>query len=176
MKIAIISDTHDNSPAVVWIIEYLNKNEIKTALHAGDLINPTLLLRIKDHYLGHFHFVMGNNDGEKIILAQIASSNENITCHNREMDLEIEGKKFYMNHYSYIAESIAQSGDYHISIGGHDHQQRTKKYDNTLFINPGNTVTKDKWLLNPKAESQSTFVLLDLETLEPEVITLPKDL
>lgn len=43
MKIAIISDTHDNSPAIVWIIEYLNENGITMALHAGDMINPGIL-------------------------------------------------------------------------------------------------------------------------------------
>lgn len=67
MKIAIMSDTHDNTPAIVWMIEYLNEQKIKTALHAGDMINPGILYRFRDHYLGQLHFVFGNNDGEKAL-------------------------------------------------------------------------------------------------------------
>lgn len=65
MKIALITDTHDNTPAIAWIIQYLNEHSITIALHAGDLINPGVVLRFNKHFKGHFHFIFGNNDGER---------------------------------------------------------------------------------------------------------------
>jgi uncharacterized protein len=172
MKIAILSDTHDNTPAIVWIIEYLNKNGIKIALHAGDMINPGILYRFRDHYEGHLHFVFGNNDGEQALAERRANLTENITCHLLEMREEIEGKNLFMNHYSSISESVAKSGEFDVCIGGHDHLYRVNHHDKTIFINPGNTVTKDKWLPQ-EPDKESSFVILDLENMEVERVLLP---
>lgn len=172
MKVAIISDTHDNTLAIVWIIEYLNKQGIKIAFHAGDMINPGILYRFRDHYEGHFHFVFGNNDGEQALAERRANNIENMTCHLHEMRQEIEGKKIFMNHYSSISESVAKSDEFDVCIGGHDHLFRVKNYGETLFVNPGNTVTKDKWLPQ-EPDKESSIVVLDLETMEAERIMLP---
>lgn len=74
MKIALLSDTHDNTPAIVWIIEHLNAKGISTALHAGDMINPGILFRFRDHYEGHLHFIFGNNDGEHALAERRANA------------------------------------------------------------------------------------------------------
>lgn len=174
MKIAIMSDTHDNTPAIVWIIEYLNEHGIKTAFHAGDIINPGILRRYAQHYEGHLHFVFGNNDGERAYAERRAHESKNLTCYLFEhMSLEIEGKKIFMNHYSAISEKVAKSGEFDICIGGHDHQYRVIPYGKTLFINPGNTVTKDKWLPQ-EADKESSFVIVDLETMEHERVMVPE--
>jgi uncharacterized protein len=172
MNIAIISDTHDNTPAIVWIIEYFNEHNIATAFHAGDMINPGILFRFRDHYKGNFHFVFGNNDGEQALAERRANESENLACHLSEMRLELDGKKIFMNHYSSISESVAKSGDFDICIGGHDHEYRVIEYGKTLFINPGNTVTKDKWLPQ-EVDKESSFVVLNLQTLHHERVMLP---
>jgi len=175
MKIAIISDTHDNTPAIVWIIEYLNAHKIETAFHAGDMINPGILYRFRDHYQGHLHFVFGNNDGEQALAERRANEAKNLTCDLHEMRLELAGKKLFMNHYSSISESVAKSGEFDVCIGGHDHQYRELKFGKTIFINPGNTVTKDKWLPQ-KPDKESSFVIFDLESMQHERVMLPTDL
>lgn len=172
MKIAILSDTHDNTPAIVWIIEYLNDKGIPTALHAGDMINPGILIRFKDHYKGHLHFVFGNNDGENALAERRSAQADNLTCHLWEMRLELDNRNIFMNHYSSVSETVAKSGEFDIAIGGHDHLYRVVKHGESLFINPGNTVTKDKWL--PQGpDRESSFVILDLQTLEHERVMLP---
>jgi putative phosphoesterase len=175
MKIAIMSDTHDNTPAIVSIIEHLNEHKIKTAFHAGDMINPGVHRRFIQHYAGHLHFVFGNNDGDKALIERRVTASENLTCHLEEMRLELEGKKIFMNHYSSISESVAKSGEFDLYIGGHDHEYRVIPHGSALFINPGNTVTKDKWLPQ-KADEESSFVILDLETMQHERIMVPLDL
>ena len=172
MKIAILSDTHDNTLAIVWIIEYLNQHHIDTALHAGDMINPGILYRFRDHYQGHLHFVFGNNDGEQAIAERRSQAAGNLTCHLYEMRLEFDKKKFFMNHYSSISEVIAKSGEFDICIGGHDHLYRVVQYGTSWFINPGNTVTKDKWLPQ-EADLESSFVILNTATMKTERIMVP---
>jgi len=174
MKIAILSDTHDNSPAIVWIIEYLNQNKIEVALHAGDMINPGILYRFRDHYKGHLHFVFGNNDGEQALAERRANLAENLTCHLFEMRLELDGKQIFMNHYSSISESVASSGEFALCVGGHDHLYRTVRHSNSLFLNPGNTVTKDKWLPQ-KPDEESSFAIVDLKSMEVERVMLPQE-
>ena len=171
MKIAVISDTHDNSPAVTWIIQYLNEHKITIALHAGDIINPGIVMRFHKHYEGHLHFIFGNNDGERAGLMARTASMEKISCHGDTLRMELGGKMIFMNHYSDMGENMAQSGVFDVCIGGHDHQYRIVEGP-SLFINPGNTVTKDEWLMQD-ADKASSFVLLDLETLETERIMVP---
>src|SRR6185369_2843406 len=122
MKVAVLSDTHDNTPAIVWIIEYLNEHQIPVALHAGDLINPGVVGRFIQHYTGKFHFVFGNNDGEQARSAVRAHESQNTICHIELMKLELDGRKIFMNHYSDISEEVAKSEAFDIAIGGHDHQ------------------------------------------------------
>lgn len=175
MKIAIISDTHDNTPAVVWIIEYLNEHEIPVAFHGGDMINPGVLRRFIEHYQGELHVVFGNNDGEKALITKRANESKNTTCHLDVMIMGLEGKKIFMNHYSDISEPMAKSGEFDLCIGGHDHEYRVIKHGKSLFINPGNTVTKDKWLPQ-EPDKESSFVILDLATMEPTRVMVPTDL
>lgn len=164
MKVAIISDTHDNMTAVDWIIKYLNENKISVAFHAGDIVNPGNIHNFNDHYVGDLHFVFGNNDGDGARIAAIAANSEKLNCYFEVMELEFENKKIFMNHYSTIAEQVAQNGNFDLVIGGHDHQYRTKQYGKTLFVNPGNTVNS--------ANSEKGFVVLDLDTMEHERVLL----
>ncbi len=175
MKVGIVSDTHDNTPAVVWIIEYLNKNKITMTFHAGDMINPGIVRRFAEHYEGELHFVFGNNDGEHALLVRRADEANKVICHMQEMRLELEGRKIFMNHYSTISESVAKSGEFDICIGGHDHRFRVIEHHQCLFVNPGNTVTKDVWLPQ-EPDKESGFVVMDLETLEWERVQLPDGL
>lgn len=171
MKAAIISDTHDNTLAVSWIIDYLNQEEIALAFHAGDLINPGVIRRFRDHYHGHLHVVLGNNDGEVYAITKIATEANNITCYGNDMDQIFDGKSIWMNHYSSNVETIAKLESHDICIGGHDHMHRIIKHGKSLFINPGNTVTKDAYIA--EHEKESSFVVLDLTSLETQKVIVP---
>lgn len=165
MKIGIISDTHDNAPALDWIISYLNQHNISTAFHAGDLISPGNLILFEKKYHGELHFVFGNNDGERAKLAELAQQSKKITLHRQGMNLTFEHKRIFMHHYSSIGELMAQSGEFDLVIGGHDHTFRVKEYGDTLFVNPGSTTLLDA-VLGDRSEKDNGFVILDLETME----------
>lgn len=175
MKIAIISDTHDNTPAIVWIIEYLNKNEIHSALHAGDIINPGNIAIFEETYKGELHFVFGNNDGDHGRIMNMVSKSSKLFCYHETMEKEFIDKSFFMNHYSSISELVAKSGEFDFIIGGHDHKYRIIKHGKSTFINPGTTSLTDisRGFL---AKDQLSFVIIDLDTNQIERINLPENL
>lgn len=175
MKIAIISDTHDNTPAVNWIISYLNKAEITLALHAGDIINPGNILLFESDFNGTLHFVFGNNDGEQARIVHRIAGSKKTFCHFEAMDQEIEGKRVFMNHYSSVVELVAQLQLFDLAVGGHDHEYRTKQYGKTLFVNPGTTSLTD-FVRGVRPKEDKSFVVLDLETMQSERVMIPIDI
>lgn len=175
MKIGIISDTHDNTAAVNWIIGYLNKAGIELALHAGDIINPGNILLFESDFNGTLHFVFGNNDGEQGRILQRIAGSKKTFCHFEAMDEEIAGKRVFMNHYSFIVELVAQSQLFDLAVGGHDHEYRTTQYGKTLFVNPGTTSLTD-FIRGIRPKEDKGFVVVDLETMETERIVVPVDI
>jgi uncharacterized protein len=171
MKIAIISDTHDNTTAISKIIAYLNQNQVKTAFHAGDIINPGNIMLFEKTYQGELHFVFGNNDGEQGRTIQRIANSTKTFCYYEAMDKEFVGKRIFMNHYSSIVELVAQSNLFDLAIGGHDHDYRVKQYGKTTFVNPGTTTLTD-YYMGVRQESDKSFVVFDLESMTHERVLI----
>src|SRR5215213_7004454 len=72
MKIGIISDTHDDIDNVQNAIEIFREERVECIIHAGDFIFPGVIdefKKLKDELpLSSIIGVLGNNDGEKLIL------------------------------------------------------------------------------------------------------------
>ena len=172
MKIAVVSDTHDNFEKISWLIDYLNEREIKTCLHCGDLINPGGIWRFLEHYRGELHLVPGNNDGERAVMQRMADENPEKFYFYKEgfAKLELAGKKIFMIHDSALAIMVAQGDEFDYCLGGHDHQFRRVEYGKTVFINPGNMVIKDKYIPR-EVDFPDTLAILDLESGEVEFVT-----
>ncbi len=164
MKIALISDTHDNFFLFEKVLKQLNERKISLLLHAGDLVSPPILRLVNSVFEGKMHFVFGNNEGEKLTLAKISLESEKLECHNQEAELEIDGRKIYMIHYSSIGEKIARLQEYDLVVSGHDHKHRVLSFGKTTFINPGN-LTADK-------KGEKTYVVLDLEGFGVEKVVV----
>ncbi|MEI6512217.1 MAG: metallophosphoesterase [bacterium] len=160
MKIGIISDSHDHLTYVKQAVDIMNERMIDSVLHAGDYVAPFVInefARLK----APLHGIYGNNDGERVGLSikfkQIGS------IQVQPLFIELAGKQIAMVHEPELVASLASSGRYNLIIYGHTHQLETTK-GNPLIINPGELCG---WLTG-----KATCVILDLDTMEPEVITL----
>jgi putative phosphoesterase len=156
MKIAMISDSHDN----IWKLEkampFLSQTDV--ILHCGDLISPFMIKRlVKDLEKIPVHIVWGNNDGDKALLSKLAQESGSITIHGDFASLEFGGKKIAINHYPEIARREAESGKYDLVCYGHDHTAYHEKIGETLLLNPGELMG-----LN----GRSTLVIYDTQTEE----------
>jgi putative phosphoesterase len=135
MRIAVLSDIHDN----IWNLEKaLGRLEgADVLLCCGDLCAPFSLAQIQDAFPGPVHVVLGNNDGDPLLLAQIASHREEVHLYQPLVELDLDGKKIAVAHYPQIGQALAASGQYDVVFSGHTHRSRRQQLGGTLWANPG---------------------------------------
>ncbi len=124
MKIAIVSDTHDNMANFNKVIEWLNKEKIRLMLHCGDICNQEIIDEALKSFKGEIKFVRGNGDFHLHSIAE-------------EMKIELGGKKIFLNHYPDVAKKAAESGKYDLVFYGHTHKPWLEEIGNCKLVNPG---------------------------------------
>ncbi|GAB6184222.1 metallophosphoesterase [Thermodesulfovibrio hydrogeniphilus] len=159
MVVAIISDTHDHMDNIRKILNILRERNVKAIIHAGDFVAPFTWRLFKD-FEGDFYGVFGNNDGEVLLLKKMYGDR----IQKGIRTFEIAGKKFALMHEPQLLEELALSGKFDVIVYGHMHEVDIRKIGNTLILNPGEACG---WLYG-----KATFMLLDLETMTPEVIEI----
>ncbi len=136
MKIAIMSDSHDN----IWKLEQAlaKVNEADALIHCGDLCSPFVIKQLGE-WAGKrpVYIVWGNNDGDRQMITSNAEAFESIKLCGEYARLELDGVRIFVTHYPGIAESVADSADYDLVCYGHDHTRAKKKLGNTILLNPG---------------------------------------
>ena len=162
MKIAVLSDSHDN----IWMLDaampHLKRAE--AVIHCGDLCSPFMARFLGDRLGGiPLHIVWGNNDGDRLLMAQVASQFSNISLHGQLAVLTLGGLMVAVNHYPEIARGLALSGQYQCVCYGHDHEARAEWIGGCLLLDPGELMG---------LKGRSTLVLLDSGSREVEWVDL----
>ncbi|MFP4331123.1 MAG: YfcE family phosphodiesterase [Alkalispirochaetaceae bacterium] len=137
MRVAVISDIHDNIWHLETALRKTHEEKAEVLLVLGDFCAPFTLAQIGDGFSGAIHAVFGNNDGDTFLLTTIASKYAQVTLHGHLGELELDGKKIAINHYPDIAERLADSGAYDAVFSGHDHKKYQERRGETLWANPG---------------------------------------
>ncbi|MDQ3099407.1 MAG: YfcE family phosphodiesterase [bacterium] len=163
MKIAIMSDSHENWTKLTKAIDIANKENCTHLLFAGDLIAPPGIV-VLEKFNGKIHFVWGNNEGEKTGLTRKMNASQKITLEGDIFESEIHGIKIFMNHYPRIVELAAKSGDFDLCIHGHSHEYREEAIGSTILINPGE--------IQGYLTGKVTFIIFDCETKKVKRIEL----
>ena len=137
MKIAIISDSHENLENLKKTISWLNENKIKTIIHCGDVSRFNMLEEINQSFDGQTFLVWGNADEGFFKDIQYANY-QNIKFCKQAGKIEIENKKIAFTHFPKIARKLAQSGKHDLVFYGHSHKPWEEKIGKTKMLNPGN--------------------------------------
>jgi len=95
MKVAVISDSHDNLKGLKWAFETINSLGIENVIHLGDVISPFVPMRIAEIYRGNLWVVLGNNDGDHIKLSQNFRKFGWFVSRSSPISLEIGGKSLF---------------------------------------------------------------------------------
>ena len=137
MKLAIISDTHDNVPNLEKALKWMNKNNIEQLIHCGDLCAPSIIIEtLGPGFSGKIHMVFGNvEDRDKT--PEIAKEFSQITHYGDQGEVEIDGKKIAFVHYPDKAKELAESGKYDLVFYGHNHKPWEEIINKTRLVNPG---------------------------------------
>ncbi len=170
MRIAIVSDTHNNMANFKKAIDWIKKDpplgeagKISMILHCGDISSQETIAEAKKYFSasadssgetkgGTIHFVKGNADFELDDIPE-------------KMELEVGNKKIAFCHFPNEAKKMAQSGKYDIVFYGHTHRPWDEKVGKTHMINPGELAGQ---FYKP------TFAVYDTETEELELKILEK--
>lgn len=157
MKIAILSDIHDNIWKLSAASARLRELGAEEVIFCGDFCAPFTLKQLAEETALPIHAVWGNNDGDKWLLTKLAATTGNVTLYGELAELELGGLKVGVNHYPEIARRLAESGAFHAVFYGHNHIAKTERVGECLLLNPGEIMGRF---------GKSTFALLDSNTLE----------
>lgn len=137
MQVGIISDTHDNVPAVERAVETFREADVEAILHCGDVIAPPVIPFFEGF---EFHLVFGNNDGEEVGLRNaVANLDPTGHCHGRFGVIEFDGLRIAALHGERLDDvnRYAEDGGFDLVCFGHHHERSIEQVDGTTVVNPG---------------------------------------
>jgi putative phosphoesterase len=140
MKIAIISDTHDNLANFKKAIDLIKKERIKFLIHCGDIFEPETIKDALKDFSGKAHFVLSDVDEDyfKNIDENYFKNFSNLKIWQKFGEIEILKKKIAFTHFPKTAFKLAFSKKYDIVFYGHLHKPCEMKFRGVKLVNPGN--------------------------------------
>jgi hypothetical protein len=165
MLIGLISDTHDNLPAVERAVKLLNESKVTLVLHAGDFVAPFVIPKFNQlncRLIG----VFGNNDGDHDLLRKRFGETSNCEVRGRFAEVIAEGFKIALLHGDEVEllNSLIGCNCYDAIVHGHAHTTGVQVKGKTLVINPGEVCGY--------LTDKSTLALLDTEKREARIIDI----
>jgi hypothetical protein len=160
MKLGILSDSHDNLPALVRIVERFNAENVDLVLHAGDFVSPFTaipLSKLRAPLVG----VFGNNDGDRLYLTRRFDGIG--TVHPGYHVFDVDGLRAVLMHEPKSIDALVASGAYDLVVFGHTHEVVVRP-GRPAVVNPGEACG---WLTG-----RSTAVLFDTRAMTGEVVEI----
>lgn len=157
MKIGIVSDSHDNLPAIRSAVDLFRKRRAELVVHAGDFVAPFAvkeLLTLNVPVIA----VFGNCDGEHKVIAGLLP--DIVAGVRRET---LDGRAFAIVHsIDWLEPAGRDEAD--VIVCGHTHKAVVSNSNGPLVINPGEC---GGWLTG-----RSTAAWLDTKAMEAEILDL----
>ncbi|RMG43672.1 MAG: metallophosphoesterase [Acidobacteria bacterium] len=159
MKVAVMSDIHDNLSALDRALARLDADVL---LCCGDLCSPFVIDRIGRGFRGPIHVVFGNNDGDTFRISECARRFDHVNLHGEFAELELGGRRCALHHFDAVARALAAAGRYDVVCFGHTHRAEITSTGSTLLVNPGE--------LFGGLTGRSTFALYDTRSSEADLM------
>lgn len=136
MKIALVSDSHDNWSALKTAVETASEAGCDVLFFAGDLVRPQGVSVLAE-FAGPVHMVIGNNEFEIDEIWAEAEASDNVIYHGETCDIARVGRRIFMHHYPDVVLKAARTGKYDLCIHGHLHTLRDEMIGRTRVLSPG---------------------------------------
>src|SRR3972149_3842906 len=127
MKIAIISDTHDNLQNLRVFFDFAKKENIEAIIHCGDTAHSETLDEILNNFSGSVFLSFGNMDFREEF--SNFKNNERLKIFEEFGQTELDGLKIGFFHFPELAMENAKKYDF--VFYGHTHKpwlEKTKSY------------------------------------------------
>jgi len=139
MKIAIISDTHDNLVNLKKVASFINKNKIKILIHCGDIFKPETIKEGLKEYDGQIYLIFSRADASFSNIPEDAFKNlPRVKADEYFGEIKKDKRKIAFCHFPEIAKELAKSQKYDLVFYGHTHKPWEEKIGKTKLVNPGN--------------------------------------
>lgn len=166
MRIAIISDTHDNLPNFKKAVDWIKNKKIKLIIHCGDIFKPDTIKEVLKIFKGRIYLIFSPADASFSRIPKDSFKNlENVKIYDEFGEIKIGAKKIAFCHFPEIAEELVKRQKYDFVFYGHTHKPWLKKVGKTKLINPGNLAN---------LFYKPTFALYDTKTDKLELKILEK--
>lgn len=134
MKIAIISDIHDNEINLAKTLNWCGRENIEALICCGDITNADTLKFISEEFKKDIYLIRGNMD---IYEEKEVGNYPNIKYLGRFGRLELAGKKIGICHEPLYISEVKDLGQCDIIFYGHTHQPWQETKDGAELVNPG---------------------------------------
>lgn len=150
MKIAVLSDIHDNLENLDLAMKKIAKLDSDRLIYLGDFCAPFSFNKMAELYPSDkvIDIVFGNNDGDILHISKLASKFSNVNLHGDFAEIKLENCLIAINHYPEISIRLAQSGVYDAVFFGHNHKYSSKIIETEnkkcILANPGEIMGRYK--------------------------------
>ncbi len=134
MKFAVISDTHDNVPAIRDLVDSLKNEDVEFVVHAGDVISPFAMKELSK-LNAKIYLAFGNNDGDRPKLMEIAAENGWIV--GDIVTFPCEGGGVVYHGTDTRIREILKNSKYKFIVFGHTHEAKKEIEPGKIVLNPG---------------------------------------
>lgn len=144
MKLAIISDIHDNLINLEICLNWCRASGVEQLICCGDVANAETLQFMSEKFAGPIHLIRGNVDNYS---EQEIKKFQNIIYYGRLARFELAGKKIGACHEPYLVEKVLELGKVSsakvlapkcdIVFYGHTHKPWESMESGVRVINPG---------------------------------------
>jgi len=160
MKIAIISDTHDNLATLDKFLAYINKNPVGAVIHCGDIADGATLKHLAKNFSGDILAVLGNMDYRDSIENAAKKYPGKIKLFKNFGQAEIGGLSVGFCHFPETAKTRAEENNFDFVFYGHTHKPWRERIKDCHLANPGTLAGMFY---------QATFAMLDTGTQNLEL-------
>ncbi len=191
MKIAIVSDTHGNVANFKKIVAWVNRENIGTILHCGDIGDVESLKESLADFNGKFFGVLGNMDRDfkifveeynKIPLGRSQTGEAHVKIEEKVLEIKIDNKFIAITHKPEHAKKLSESNKYDLVFYGHTHKPCLARRSSCLagrqVSEGGGGENKECLLVNPGEVAgqfyKPTFAVYDTATEKLELKILEK--
>jgi len=152
MRLAVISDIHDNLKNLKRCLDVCEGEKVEQIVCCGDVTTIETLNFLRKNFQGKIHLVRGNVDiFENVDVAGI----EDFFYYGRIGNFKIEDKKIGLCHEPFLFDKVLENGNCDVVFYGHTHKPWIEAKNGVSFINPGTI---------GGVFQKSTFSIWDTET------------
>ena len=166
MRVAIISDIHDNAHNLVQALELIEKSDVEKIVFLGDFVGAAIANLLVSSTIP-VYAIWGNNDGDKALITKFSlGKDSNLEIGFDIFDsIEIGDRRVFLSHYPMIAKSMAKSGDFDAVFYGHNHLKNKEMVGDCLLLNPGE--------IGAYKTGGATFAIYDSDNNDAEIVEVP---